>query len=192
MTFTILIKTKRPAWVRVLSVLFLLALIAPEPVFPTSSSVRDKSRHGEIRQIDQMYDKINAQIGTERLVESQRKFEYCEPYADALRIVHVDDLGIVRHYLVERGSEDSSMKLDSYYDDKGRLRLALIEGRAVNGTLIRYRIYYDQHGGRIHEHRDKVTGPGYPFSSALEARNLVRKPLGSFHAGNPCPEIMDP
>lgn len=185
-----LTKVERPEIAR--CVLFVLALIAPALILSARSIAEDKSYYREIRQIDRMYDAIRARIRAKRLIESKRKFEYCEPYADALRVMHTDNQGVVRHYSVEGGSEDSSVRRDFYYDDQGRLRFALIEGRAANETLMRYRVYCDRHGRRIHESQKHVRGPGYPFPSALSEQDLIRTPLQAFHSANPCPAITVP
>ncbi|WP_074775619.1 hypothetical protein [Nitrosospira multiformis] len=192
MTLTTRIKIKQPAGIQILYALFVLALVVPNPILLASSLEEDKSPHGEIRQIDQMYDMIKAQIGTDNLIELERKFKYCEPYEDVLRAIHIDHSGTVRHYHAKGGSEDSSVKRDSYYDEEGRLRLTLIDGRAVNETQIRYHIYYDQRGRQIHESHEKVTGPGYPFATAFTTSDFVSEPLKSFHSKNPCLEITDP
>jgi hypothetical protein len=190
MTLMTLTKVERPAIAR--CALFVLALMAPALVLSARSVVEDKSCRREIRQIDRVYDAIRAQIRAKRLIESKSKFEYCEPYADVLRVMHTDDRGVVRHYSVEGGSEDSSVRRDFYYDDQGRLRFALIEARAANDTLMRYRIYCDRSGRRIHESQEHVRGPGYPFPSALSEQDLIRTPLQAFHSANPCQAITEP
>src|SRR5690242_12241033 len=80
MTLTTRIEIKQPAEIRFLYPLFVLALVIPEATLFASSFEKDKRSYGEIRQIDQMYNIIKTQIGTDNLIELERKFKYCEPY----------------------------------------------------------------------------------------------------------------
>ena len=184
------IKIKLPLTARY--VLFVLALIVPALILSATSTAEGESHGREIRQIDRMHTAIKAKIRAEKLIESKRTFEYCEPYADTLRVMHADNRGVIRHYRVEGGSEDSSVRRDFYYDGQGRLGLALIEGRAANDTLMRYRIYYDREGHRIRVSHKQVRGPGYTFPSALSEQDVIRDPLQAFHSKNPCLEITRP
>jgi len=130
---------------------------------------------------------VNA--GRRRLRIKRRGFEYCEPHEDTLRVIGTDARGRVRFYQREGGSEDSSLKLEHYYDEAGRLRFVLITGGAVSGSKLEQRIYFDADGKRIWEEHS-ATAPGYTWPEVWPEDELqVNDPAAEFSSASPCPEI---
>jgi hypothetical protein len=144
-------------------------------------------QHPEIKAARQIYQSIEAAISSKKLKRVARKFEYCQPGEDSLRILFTDSTGEVSRYTVERGSDDSSITMNHYYD-KGSLRFVFITGGAVNGSKLEHRIYFDAKGNRIWEDHRYVKGPGYTFPSVWDNDELIRNPGDSFKSSTPCEE----
>ncbi len=143
--------------------------------------------HPKVVEVRNIYQAVNG--GRKKLVMKKRTFEYCEPYADTVRIVGTDARGRVRFYQREGGSDDSALTFEHYYDEAGRLRFVLITGGAVNGSKVEHRIYFDAEGKRIWEIRS-FTDPGYTWPEVWPDEELQQSdPAAKFASGSPCPEI---
>ena len=144
--------------------------------------------HPKTMAVRNIYKSVEDGISSELFKVNRRAFEYCEPYADISRVIISQGDGLVRKYQYEGGSDDSTIKVSHYYDDRGTLRFVFARAGAVNGTLVEYRIYFDGAGKRFwHDHR-LVAGPGYTFPSIWPGEWLIRKPSASFGAKNSCPD----
>jgi hypothetical protein len=146
-------------------------------------------QHPEIKAARQIYQNIEAAISGKRLKRSGRKFDYCQPGEDSLRLKFTDSAGKISKYTLERGSDDSSITMNHYYDTEATLRFVFITGGAVNGSKLEHRIYFDANGKRIWEDHKYIKGPGYTFSSVWDDSELIRHPGDSFNASSPCEEV---
>lgn len=156
--------------------------VAEEPI--TDSNWRN---HPAIVEIRGLYDDVQKRLAAGELIETVREFGNCNPLPIA-HTRHVDARGVIRHYLVDAGSEDSAYRIHHYYDAEGRLRFVFIDAGAVNGTLIEYRIYLDAAGRRLWEDRRLLEGPGYTFPSPWPEDMLVRRPDRAFASEQRCGE----
>jgi len=146
-------------------------------------------RHPKIKAVRNVVQSVNRGLRKSAFKTSKREFDYCEPYEDTLRKIAVDSKGVVRRYEKQGGSEDSSLTLEHYYDDSGRLRFVFISGGAVNGASLEHRIYFDESGQRIWESHKYVKGPKYSFPEVWPDEQLEKvDPTKAFGAASRCPE----
>jgi hypothetical protein len=147
-------------------------------------------QHPKIKAIRSIVQSVKTGITSKKLTSKKRTFEYCEPYADTVRLVATDSSGRPRFYQAEGGSEDSSLKFEHYYDERGRLRFVFITGGAVNGSELEHRIYFDETGKRIWEEQTFKKGPGYTWPEVWPEDQLqISDPGAKFTATSQCPEI---
>jgi hypothetical protein len=142
--------------------------------------------HPKIVEIRNIYQSVKEAINRRELQKQVREFDYCEPYADAVRILYVDHRGVARNYYFSGGSDDSAMGRDLYYDANGKLRFAFIQAAASNGTREEHRIYFSPDGKRLWEIQIRLKGPGYTFPTEWSEDDLVREPTKAFEAMSPC------
>lgn len=146
-------------------------------------------QHPKIKQVRAIVQAVKAGMGRKALTTKKRAFEYCEPYADTKRTLAVDSKGRARFYEFEGGSDDSSLKLEHYYDEMGGLRFVFITGGAVNGSQLEHRIYFDEAGKRIWEKQIYKKGEGYTFPTIWPDDQLQLKDAAAkFASSSPCPE----
>ena len=151
--------------------------------------------HPKTRQVRAIVQSVKAGMSLKVLKTKRRAFEYCEPGADTKRTIATDAKGRARFYETEGGSEDSSLKMEHYYDQRGRLRFVFITGGAVNGSQLEHRIYFDETGKRIWEKQTYTKGPGYTFPTVWPDDQLQLKGEGAleqFIFTSPCPELRAP
>jgi hypothetical protein len=147
-------------------------------------------QHPKIKAIRSLVQSVKAGMTRKTLTTRKRTFEYCEPYADTVRLLATDSKGRARFYQTEGGSEDSSLKFEHYYDERGRLRFVLITGGAVNGSELEHRIYFDETGKRIWEEQAYKKGPGYTWPEVWPDDQLRISDAGEkFSSMSPCPEV---
>ena len=176
---------------RAARVLAALVTAVAAPLAPGAQPVTSAnwSRHPAIAEVRAIYREIAAAEAAGRLRKQQRKFEFCQPYEDTGRTLHLDARGAVRSYRFAGGSEDSTAERALYYDRDGHLRFVLIRAGAVNGTSLELRIYLSKTGERLWENRDLLKGPGYTFPNPWPQSDLVGHPRQAFDAASPCPEL---
>ena len=146
-------------------------------------------QHPKIKTVRAIVQSVDADLKKGLYKVSKRVFEYCEPYADTVRMMAADSSGRVRRYEKGGGSEDSSLTWKHYYDEGGHLRFVLITGGATNGAEIEHRIYFDEQGKRIWEDQKHVKGTAYTFPEVWPEKDLqISDPAKAFAAVSPCPE----
>jgi hypothetical protein len=146
-------------------------------------------QHPKIKAIRVIVQAADTALTRKSLTIKKRSFEDCEPYEDALRTLATDSRGRVRYYAKEAGSEDSALKWQHYYDEKGNLRFVFITGGAVNGAELEHRIYFDEYGKRIWELQVYTKGPGYTFPEVWPDDQLeIKNPALKFASKAPCKE----
>jgi hypothetical protein len=114
---------------RVLAAL-VTAVAAPLALGAQPVTSANWSRHPAVAEVRAIYREIAAAEAAGRLRKQQRKFEFCQPYADTGRTLHLDARGAVRSYRFAGGSEDSTAERALYYDRDGHLRFVLIRAGA--------------------------------------------------------------
>jgi hypothetical protein len=142
--------------------------------------------HPKIVEVRNICQSVKEAISRGELQKHVREFDYCEPYADTVRILYVDRGGVVRKYYFSGGSDDSAAGRDLCYDTNGKLRFAFIQAAASNGTRIEHRIYFSADGKRLWEIQNHLRGPGYAFPTEWPDDDLVREPRKAFEAMSPC------
>jgi hypothetical protein len=157
---------------------------------PSAEPITEKnwSKHPEIVEIRALYQKIREAKDAGKLKKAERKFDYCKPYEDTLRVLYTGQNGGPRIYRFEGGSDDSAVQRELYYDEAGTLRFAFIVAGAHNGTKLEHRVYLSKAGKKIWEARRLLTGPGYTFPAEWPEDELVRDPVQAFQDKSPCPE----
>jgi hypothetical protein len=147
-------------------------------------------QHPKIKAIRAIVQAVKTGMVRKTLTVRKRVFEYCEPGEDTARMIATDSKGLARFYQNEGGSEDSSLKLEQYYDEMGRLRFVFITGGAVNGSELEHRIYFDEAGKRIWEEQTYKKGPGYTFPQVWPNEELqLTDANGKFSSASPCTEV---
>lgn len=136
--------------------------------------------HPKIQEIRDIYNQIESRITNNTLVKSEKSMESEEPSVSISKIIYVDNLGTIRKYIEETGSDDSALTSNYYYDHAGRLRFVFIKGEAVNGSQLEHRIYFDTRGKRIWEIQKYLTAIHYTFPSIWPKEDLVFKPQQAF------------
>lgn len=86
---------------------------------------------------------------------------------------------LIRKLVMETGSEDSSATVSHYYDDKGVLRFVFVQGGAVNGASVEYRIYF-KGSERIWEMRTYTSKIQYTFPESWPDGMIVYDPAVLF------------
>ena len=147
-------------------------------------------QHPKIKAVRAIVQAVKTGMSRKSFTTKKRVFEYCEPYADTLRLIATDARHHARFYQNEGGSEDSSLKLEHYYDEAGRLRFVFITGGAANGSELEHRIYFDETGKRIWEEHTYKKGPGYTFPEVWPDNELqITDAAGKFASASTCPEV---
>jgi hypothetical protein len=150
----------------------------------------NRQQHPKIKAIRAIVQAVKTGMTRKSFTTRKRTFEYCEPGEDTLRILAIDSRSRARFYKTEGGSEDSSLKFEHYYDERGRLRFVFITGGAVNGSQMEHRIYFDETGKRIWEEQTLKKGPGYTWPEVWPDDQLqINDPAAKFTSHSQCPEI---
>jgi antitoxin component YwqK of YwqJK toxin-antitoxin module len=144
-----------------------------------ADSINEKNwmTHPQIVKIRGIVQEIDASIDKNRFDVKTKQYDLNEsPDDDHLRTVYFDSKQIIRKYIRETGSDDSSVTLTHYYDSGKVLRFLYIKAGAVNGTSVEYRIYFDESGKKIWEIKKQLKGPGYTFPSVWPDDQILFDP----------------
>lgn len=144
--------------------------------------------HPEIAEVRTIYQNLKKAKDTGALRKKERKFDYCEPYADTDRALYLDRNGKSRIYYYAGGSDDSAVQRELYYDEDGKPRFAFITAGAYNGTKLEHRVYFSRAGKKIWEIQKLLEGPGYTFPDEWPDEELIQDPAKAFNEKSPCPE----
>lgn len=155
-----------------------------------AEAITDKNwiNHPDIVEVRSLYQKVKKAKDGGKLNKNERTFEYCEPYADTVRILYSEPDETPRIYFYQGGSDDSMVQREVYYDESGKLRFVFIIAGAYNGTKLEHRVYLSKVGKKIWETRKRLEGPGYTFPTEWPEDDLIQNPLHAFHDKSPCPE----
>lgn len=129
---------------------------------------RNWQQNPMIKKIRALYTKINHGQKTGRLKKETQK---CELYGGDVEIegeLYTDHNSVVRKYVVDATSGDSSARAEYYYNKKGVPRFTYRFRGAYNGTEVEERIYFDKEGKHFYTNR-KEKGPGYNPSNLTDA-----------------------
>jgi len=138
-------------------------------------------KESQIAEIQSIKNGIEQQIKEGFFKKDTKSLSYSQPYVPTLKVIYIDKNQIVRKYIQEAGSDDSFLKSSFYYDQNGRLRFALFEGGAVNGSQIEHRVYFNSEGKRISENHENIKGPVYTFPEKWLDDELITNPIESFN-----------
>jgi hypothetical protein len=148
-----------------------LAASAAEPV-----NDRNWQNHPEVKKIRALYNEVNAAEKAGQLRKESRK---CALHGGSFEIdgeLYRDRRGVVRKYVVDAGSGDSTGRAEYYYDAKGAPRFTYRTRGAFNDTKKQDRIYFDDNGRQLYtDHREE--GPGYPGS---DLEDSIENPLAHY------------
>ena len=131
-----------------------------------------KLDHPSIVAVREIYRSVERMIETGRLEKEQRSVEDCGPFPEG-RTIYAGEAGQIRKFVLDVGSDDSVLTIRHYYDEAEKLRFVFITGGAVNQTAMEQRIYFDDTGARIRDHRVFTAGPGYPFANFSDEEGLL-------------------
>ena len=143
----------------------------------------DWMQRPEIQEVRAVVHEIDAGLEESRFTTRTREFEYCYP-SDTSRSLYSDAGGLHPLYVVEGGSGDSARTVKYYYDARRVLRFGFASIRAVNGTHLEIRVYFDRSGKEIYQDWRHIAGPGWATSFG----EFVADPLVDFESGGTCPE----
>lgn len=166
----------------VIGVAFLSSLVSASEI-----TAKNWLKHPSVIEIRNIYSDVRKEIDSGKLNKKFREEDSCEFYGASDRVMYSDASGIARNYSYNAGSGDSLIQWDFYYDQKGHLRFAFIQGGAVNGTVIHHRIYFDVNRKRIWENQKLVEGPGYTFPrGAWPNEDIVYDPVKHYAPESYC------
>jgi hypothetical protein len=148
----------------------------------TPNTVKEiSSLSSEIIKINNIKDSIDKSIESGMLREKKKELGYSIPYEPTLKVIYTDKENAVYKYLQEAGSEDSALRSNFYYDNNHKLRFVLIYGRAVNGSELEHKIYFDENGKRISETHEYTKGEGYTFPEEWPEDQIIFDPIKEFN-----------
>lgn len=139
------------------------------------------TRESQMAEVDSIKDGIEQLIKTGKLKKDEKYSKYSQPYVPVSRVIFTDQNQTVRKYIQEAGDKDSSLKSSFYYDQRGQLRFAFFDGKAVSGTQIEHRIYFNSKGKRISETHKYIKGPVFIFPEKWLEDELITKPIEAFN-----------
>lgn len=150
----------------VISVLLILS-----PPLHASGEINDDNwvNHPKVKKIRKIYNEINNKEKADKL---SIKSVDCELYGGAVQMYAAiySDGSIIRKYVIDGGSEDSTARAEYYYDTAGVPRFTYRRRGAVNGTIKERRIYFDKSGNHLYTNL-KEKGPGYNNSNLSDSVN---------------------
>lgn len=117
----------------------------------------------EIRQIRSLYSEIETAVTNGSLAQSGTRS--CDGSGEGgvsvEAVFYENAAGVIRKYVLSGGTGDSAADASYYYDEIGRLRFVFQSLRAVNGTEMETRTYFDEMGEVIYRDRRLKKGPGW-------------------------------
>lgn len=137
--------------------------------------------HPEVVEVRKLYNDIEQAIKEKRLILQTKDIAYTGPHQPTLKKVFIDENHAVRKYVEERGSEDSSLTCNFYYDTNKMLRFVFVEGAAVCGSVLEHRIYFDFCGKRMWENSKYTKGPEGYWPAEWPEKALIREPWSRFN-----------
>ena len=105
--------------------------------------------------------RVAALDATRGRAPTRRDYPDCPPLGASVAEWR-DAHGVLRRAALRSGGDDSAFTAETYFDEQGRPRFAIVAGGAVSGARLTQRIAIGADGGRICEAR-RVTAPGYTF-----------------------------
>lgn len=163
--------------------------LAVVPVFAGQAITKQNwLTHPDIVEVRSLYQTLKAAKDAGKLKKKERKYEYCEPYQDTVRVLYASSEGKPRIYYYTGGSDDSAVEGEVYYDDDGHRRFAFIKAGAYNGTRLEHRFYFSKAGVKVWEMQKRLAGPGYTFPTEWPDEELAPNATQAFGALKPCPE----
>jgi len=121
-------------------------------------------RRPEIRAVRAVYDSLERDIARGRTTSRDSAIGCAvEGNWSATLTVLKDDLGRIRRFTVAGGSDDSFETVAYTFDPAGRLRFALSQRGAVNGSHGEQRVYWDASGQLLYRDNRLLDGEGYPW-----------------------------
>jgi hypothetical protein len=134
----------------------------------------------EIVMIDNLKAGTDALMRAKALSEKKKEFSYSY-YEPISKAIYTDSQNKVYKYIYEAGGDDSALTFNFYYDKDSRLRFVFINGGASNGTMVEYKIYFDENGARISESHRYIKGPGYTFPQTWPDSKIIFDPIKEFN-----------
>lgn len=160
--------------------LALLLTVDGGPAPPTARTWRD---HPQVVAAREVFTEVRALLDAGKL--STRDVTACEAFSEFS--LSTDAKGTVRLFVRRFGSEDSSHRVDAYYDDAGRLRFVFVRVGAVPSAWVEARWWLDEAGAVIWKSRASGgEGPTYYANDFAEYR--VLNPLEYVAKHSTCPE----
>ena len=133
--------------------------------FAGSSSINSKNwmTHPEIKRIRTLYNEIEgaAKKGLLKATDLSKKCAFSEEGISMQATLYQTPTGIVQKYELSGGSGDSAGEASYYYDNSTRLNFVFQSLRAVNGTEIETRTYFDEDGTILYKDERLKKGPGW-------------------------------
>lgn len=158
--------------------LFIIIVLLFAPTVYSNEIISDENwfRQPKIIEIHNIFNEINNSIYLEEFSFDIWYSEDYQPYSDSVRKIYCDTNGIIRRLNIEKGSDDSAIISNYFYDSFGNLRYILITAGAVNGSSLIHKIYFDINGNRIWELHEYIDGPGYTFPAIWPEEEVIYNP----------------
>src|SRR5262245_27136537 len=138
---------------RMISLFLLLFVFSPCFAGPLPIDSKNWISHPEIKHIRSIYNETEEAIKKGRFTKKPVRLE-CPSAGPTVQATFYDDSsGRVRKYQLSGGSDDSAVDTSYYYDKNGKLRFVFQSLRAVNGTDMETRTYFDEQGTMLYQGR---------------------------------------
>jgi hypothetical protein len=147
-------------------ILLSLPLLITGLCFAESSPVNSKNwmTHPEIKRIRSLYNEIEetAKKGGLKKTTLPKECGVSEEEGASIQAtLYETQAGLVQKYELSGGSGDSAADTGYYYDKAEKLRFVFQSLRAVNGTEMETRTYFDRKGTVLYQDERLKKGPGW-------------------------------
>ena len=166
-----------------ITILLVAASLAAGPGDPITK--KNWAKHPKIEEIRALVQQTEEAVKAKKLEHQERKDCEMEGAGTEAEAVDRDAAGVIRKYVHDLGSEDSSYRAEAHYDEKGRLRFVFARRGAVNGGSGEFRVYFDEEGKKLWTDV-KEKGPGYTWLKDFPEAWLVKDPEKAWKDPPPC------
>ncbi|MFO0724034.1 MAG: hypothetical protein U1E65_09645 [Myxococcota bacterium] len=157
-----------------------LLLWAAGPDAAAKVTAKNFAHHPAIAEARATYEEVEKRLHAAQLdLRVRAAEEECYDWSE-LRLA-TDTSSTARYFFRLGGGQDSVHRHHFYYDSRGVLRFALLQGGATSDSTIETRVWFDSKGREIYR-TDKRTGPGWTWIEGDPAM-LIRDPLRMFREG---------
>ena len=136
-----------------------MVIVGASYVFASDITDKNWMNHPEIKKVRSLYNEIESAIDKYKRQSVSKECAGGNLIIDAE--IFMDSSGGVRKYVLSGGTGDSAGQAYYYYDSAGINRFTFQTLRAVNGTHMETRYYFDENGQHLYTNVKFIKGPGW-------------------------------